>query len=74
MRYAKVTWDIAAGSLLLGAMVAVAADFPPVSIWAHSLADRTWAGLPWLLLALLWAAIGIAAYRQSRSMGEEEGS
>lgn len=72
MAKSKLRWDIAVGAAVLGALVGGLFELPPLDGWLEALSARTWVGLPWLLLAVLWAVIGYLVYRQHRRRAADQ--
>lgn len=63
----KIWWEILLGSAILGVAVVWLLEVSGVGAWLADFSDALWwEVLPWALLVVFWAVIGIGLYRQRR--------
>ncbi len=51
---------------VMGALVGVLFQLPPLADWRDSLSGHWWLALPWLVLMLVWATMRVARSRRGR--------
>lgn len=67
----KMPWHIIIASALAGLLVVELMELGCVRRWLDARLEGTWWGLPWAILAVFWAGLGVWAFRpRKKNSGE----